>query len=465
MKHFDVAIIGGGPGGYVAAIRASQLGLNTVLVEREHLGGVCLNWGCIPMKALLRSAEVFNHIKRAGSFGLSVDGLDFDLKKIVRRSRDISQQLNQGVGHLLEKNHVAVIDGYARLRGKGQVTVEKKSITPEQLSSHHIIIATGARAKVLPGLEPDGKMVLTYKEALVPDSVPKSLLIVGSGAIGMEFASFYHTFGARVTVVEMLPQILPLEDAEVSETVRKSMEKQGMDFYTGARLKELRRGKKSVATVIEKDGKDLEIIVDRVISAVGVSPNVEGIGLEDVGINLDKNGFIAVDEYFRTSIEGIYAIGDVCGGPCLAHKASREGIICVEKIAAKTGVSPLDKSKIPGCIYCNPQVARVGLTEMQARDRGHEIKVGRFPFAGNGKAIALGEPQGLVKTIFDAQTGELLGAHMVGHEVTEMIHGFGLARDLEATEEELMHTVFPHPTLSEMMQESVLNAFGRTLHF
>jgi dihydrolipoamide dehydrogenase len=465
MNSFDITIIGGGPGGYVAAIRAAQLGLKTALVEREHLGGICLNWGCIPTKALLRSAEIFNQMKHADAYGLRADGVGFDLDKIVKRSRTISRQLNAGVGHLLKKNKVTVFEGSATLLKGTKITIEKDGKTEQGPSSDHVILATGARARTIPGLEPDGKLVWSYKEALVPDVMPESLLVIGSGAIGIEFASFYRTLGAKVTVVELMAQIMPFEDIEISAIARKSMEKQGMKFLTNAKVKALRRGSKTVTVIVEQGGKEQEIVVDRVISAVGVSPNVEGIGLEHAGVKLDSSGFIETDEYCRTSAKGIYAIGDVAGAPCLAHKASHEGMICVEKIAGENNVHPLVKTQIPGCIYCNPQVASVGLTEAAAKEMGFDIKVGRFPFIGNGKAIALGEPEGLVKTIFDAATGELLGAHMVGAEVTELIQGFGLANTLEATAEDLIHTVFPHPTLSEMMHESVLNAFGRAIHF
>jgi dihydrolipoamide dehydrogenase len=463
--NFDVVVIGGGPGGYVAAIRAAQLGLKAAVVEKEHLGGICLNWGCIPTKALLRSAEIYNNMKHAASFGLSVKDYGFDLQKIVERSRGVSKQLSGGIGHLLKKNKVTVFDGMAQLLGGGKLSVTKDNKKIADLSGKHIIIATGARAKVFPGMEPDGKLVWTYKEALVPNVMPKSLLVIGSGAIGIEFASFFLTLGAEVTVVEVMPQIMPFEDVEISTFARKSMEKQGMKIMTESMVKELKRGKDNVTVVVETGGKKQEIVVDRVISAVGVTPNVENIGLEAAGVKLDDRGFVAIDGYCKTSAAGVYAIGDVAGAPCLAHKASHEGIICVEKIAGLEGVHPMDKSRIPGCTYCNPQVASVGLTEKAAKDKGYDIKVGRFPFMGNGKAIALGEPEGLVKTIFDNKTGELLGAHMVGAEVTEMIQGFGIAKTLETTEEDLMHTIFPHPTLSEMMHESVLDAFGRAIHF
>jgi len=463
--NFDVIVVGGGPGGYVAAIRAAQLGLKSALVEKEHLGGICLNWGCIPTKALLRSAEVYHNMQHAAAFGLGAENVSFDLQKIVERSRGVSKQLSGGVGHLLKKNKVTVVDGYAKLLGGGKLAVDKEGKKVADLQGKHIIMATGARAKVFPNLQPDGKLIWTYKEALVPDVMPKSLLVIGSGAIGIEFASFFNTLGADVTVVEVVNKIMPFEDDEISAFAQKSMEKQGMKFKLGAMVKELKKGKNNVTAVIEKDGKTEEITVDRVITAVGVTPNTEEIGLDAAGVKLDDRGFISIDDYCQTSAKGVYAIGDVAGAPCLAHKASHEGIICVEKIAGQKGVHAMDRSRIPACTYCNPQVASVGMTEAMAKEKGLKIKVGRFPFMGNGKAIALGEPEGLVKTIFDEKTGELLGAHMVGAEVTEMIQGFGIAKTLETTEEDLMHTIFPHPTLSEMMHESVLDAFGRAIHF
>ncbi|MEO5337728.1 MAG: dihydrolipoyl dehydrogenase [Magnetospirillum sp. WYHS-4] len=457
---FDIVIIGGGPGGYVAAIRAAQLGMKTALVEKQHLGGICLNWGCIPTKALLRSAEVYEHFKHAAAYGLSADGIGFDLKKIVERSRGVAKRLNMGVGHLLKKNKVAVFTGHARLAGTGKVAVEGSP----PLAARHILLATGARARVLPGLEPDGRFVWTYKEALVPDSLPKSLLVVGSGAIGIEFASFYNSLGSKVTVVEMLPQVLPAEDEEIAAFARKALEKQGMVILTGATVKELKKGAHTVTAIIDQGGKSAEIEVERVISAVGIVGNVEDIGLEGTRIKVEKT-HVVTDEWCRTGEPGVYAIGDLAGPPWLAHKASHEGILCVEKIAGIAGLHPIDPRRIPGCTYCRPQIASVGLTEKKARDLGHEVRVGRFPFQGNGKAIALGEPEGLVKTVFDGKTGELLGAHMVGAEVTEMIQGFAIAQALETTEADLMHTVFPHPTLSEMMHESVLDAWGRAVHF
>ena len=456
---FDLIVVGGGPGGYVAAIRAAQLGLKTALVEKDHLGGICLNWGCIPTKALLRSADVLRTIQHAADYGLSASGASFDLAKVVARSRAVSAQLQNGVKHLLKKNKINVFDGIAKLAGPGKVQVGDT-----QLSAPHIILATGARARVLPGLEPDGKLVWTYREALVPTSVPKRLLVVGSGAIGIEFASFYHALGAQVTVVEVMDQILPVEDAEIAALVRKSLEKQGFTIITGAKVSGLTKAADTVTASIESGGKVTELTIDRVISAVGIVGNVENLGLEGTKVTME-NTHIVTDQWCRTGEPGLYAIGDLTGPPWLAHKASHEGVICVEKIANQPHVQPLDISKIPGCTYCHPQVASVGLTEAKAKAAGRDIKVGRFPFMGNGKAIALGETEGMIKTVFDAQTGELLGAHMVGAEVTEMIQGYAIAMNLETTEADLMHTVFPHPTLSEMMHESVLDAFDRAIHF
>ena len=464
-KTFDVVIIGAGPGGYVTAIRGAQLGLKVAVIEREHLGGICLNWGCIPTKALLRSAEVYHYMQHAGDFGLKADGASFDIGAVVKRSRAVSKQLNGGVGHLLKKNKVTVIDGEAKLNGPGKVTVTgKDGKSLGDFQAKNIIIATGARPRTLPGLEPDGKLIWTYFEAMVPETMPKSLLVVGSGAIGIEFASFFRTMGAEVTVVEVLPQILPVEDEEIAKHVRKRLEKQGIKILTEAKVTGAKKGKDNVTcTVEDAKGKTQEITVDRVISAIGVQGNIENLGLETTKVKTDR-GCIVADGYGRTDQPGIYAIGDVAGPPMLAHKAEHEGVVCIEKIA---GLSPhpLEKLKIPGCTYCHPQVASVGLTEKAAKEAGHEIKVGRFPFIGNGKAIALGESDGLIKTIFDAKTGQLLGAHMVGAEVTELIQGYVVAMGLETTEEELMHTVFPHPTLSEMMHESVLDAYGRAIHF
>jgi dihydrolipoamide dehydrogenase len=461
---FDVIVVGGGPGGYVAAIRASQLGMKTALVEREHLGGICLNWGCIPTKALLRSSEIFHLIKHAGDFGISVKDASFDLKKIVERSRKVASQLSGGIKHLMKKNKVTVFDGHAKLAGKGTLSVtgkDNKEIA--KLEGKHIILATGARARVLPGLEPDGKLVLTYREAMVPETLPKSLLVVGSGAIGIEFASFYRHLGVEVTVVEVMDRVLPVEDEEISSFARKQFEKYGMKIHTSTTVKALKKAANNVTATLEAGGKTSEITVDRVIMAVGIVGNTENIGLETTKIKTDR-GHIVVNEWLQTDEPGVYAIGDVVGAPWLAHKASHEAIICVEKIAGLKHVHPLKKQNIPGCTYCMPQVASVGMTEKAAKEAGRTVKVGRFPFIGNGKAIALGEPEGMVKTIFDAKTGELLGAHMVGAEVTEMIQGYVIAKTLETTEEELMHTIFPHPTLSEMMHESVLDAYGKVIH-
>jgi dihydrolipoamide dehydrogenase len=465
-QSFDIAVVGGGPGGYVAAIRAAQLGLKACVIEREHLGGICLNWGCIPTKALLRTAEVMTLFKHAKDFGLKAEGVSFDLAGVVDRSRKVAGKLAGGVGYLLKKNKVAVVDGSARLKAKGVLAVTGKDGKPlPDVEARHIIVATGARARTLPGLEPDGNLIWTYKEAMVPPAFPSSLLVIGSGAIGIEFASFYNALGAKVTVVEIMDRILPVEDEEISAFARKSFEKQGIKIATGAKVDKLEKSGDGVkATITAKDGKSEVHAFDRVILAVGIVGNVEGLGLEEAGVKVEK-GHIAIDEWCRTSAPGIYAIGDVAGPPWLAHKASHEGIICVERIAGLNDVHPLAVTNIPGCTYSQPQVASIGLTEAAAKANGREIKVGRFPYQGNGKAIALGEPEGLVKTIFDAKTGELLGAHMIGAEVTELIQGFGIAKTLESTEAELMHAIFPHPTLSEMMHESVLDAYGRAIHF
>jgi len=461
--NFDLIVLGGGPGGYVAAIRAAQLGMKTAVVEREHLGGICLNWGCIPTKALLRSSEIYHLLHRLDEFGFSAKEISFDPRKIVARSRAVSKRLSDGVGFLMKKNKITVIDGKGALNGAGKLKVTKDGKAVADLTAKHIILATGARARTLPGLEPDGKLIWTYKEAMVPEAFPKSLLVIGSGAIGIEFASFYRTMGTDVTVVEVLDRVLPVEDAEISAFAHKAFEKQGMKILTGAKVAALKPGKSNVKATIEAGGKSNEETFDRVILAVGITGNVEGIGLEGSKIKAEK-GHIVVDEWLRTGEPGVYAIGDVVGPPWLAHKAMHEGVICVEKIAGQSNVHPLDVTRIPGCTYCTPQIASVGLTEAAAKAAGRTVKVGRFPFIGNGKAIALGEDQGLIKTVFDAETGELLGAHMVGAEVTELIQGYTIAKNLETTEAELMHTIFPHPTLSEMMHESVLDAYGQMLH-
>ena len=473
---FDVLIIGAGPGGYVTAIRAAQLGFETALVEREHLGGICLNWGCIPTKALLRSAEIYHHMNHAENYGLSAKDVCFDPTKVVARSRAVSGRLTVGVGGLLKKNKVQIIWGEAKLTKPGEVVVAgtKKHIYERQnpppkgtlgagtYTAKHIIIATGARPRALPGLEHDGKLVWSYFEAMVPKEMPKSLLVVGSGAIGIEFASFYNSMGVDVTVVEIMDQIMPVEDTEISKFAQKQLEKQGIKFRISAKVASLKKGANNVTATIEQGAKKEEITVDRVIAATGVIGNIENLGLEALGVKTEK-GCVVTDGYGRTNVAGLYAIGDVAGPPMLAHKAEHEGVICIEKIKG-LDAHPMKKEQIPGCTYCHPQVASVGLTEAKAKAAGYELKIGRFPFLANGKAIALGEDQGLIKTIFDAKTGRLIGAHMVGAEVTELIQGFVIAMGLETTEEELMHTVFPHPTLSEMMHESVLDAYGRVIH-
>ena len=461
-QSFDVIVIGAGPGGYVAAIRASQLGLKVAIVEREHLGGICLNWGCIPTKAMLRSAEVFHLMHRAKEFGLKADGIGYDLPAVVARSRAVAKQLSGGIGHLMKKNKVTVFMGAATLPKKGTVTVKTDKGT-EELTAKSIILATGARARELPGLEADGDLVWSYRHALVASRMPKKLLVIGSGAIGIEFASFFNTLGADTTVVEVMDRILPVEDAEISAFAKKQFAKQGMKILEKAAVKKLdRRPGVGVMAHIEQDGKVTTQDFDTVISAVGIVGNVENLGLEALGVKIDRT-HVVTDEYCRTGVDGLYAIGDIAGAPWLAHKASHEGVMVAELIAGKHP-HPIKPNSIAGCTYCHPQVASVGLTEEKAKAAGHQIKVGRFPFIGNGKAIALGEQEGLVKTIFDSRTGELLGAHMVGAEVTELIQGYVVGRSLETTEEDLMNTVFPHPTLSEMMHEAVLDAYGRALH-
>mgnify|MGYP002713039826 CR=1 FL=1 len=460
-KTFDVIVVGAGPGGYVAAIRAAQLGQKVAIVEREHLGGICLNWGCIPTKALLRSAEVFHLMERAGDFGLKADKIGFDLDAVVKRSRGVAGQLSGGIGHLMKKNKITVVMGAATLPARGKVSVKTDKGT-EELAARNIILATGARARELPGLEADGDLVWTYKHALQPKRMPKKLLVIGSGAIGIEFASFFNTLGADTTVVEVLDRVLPVEDAEISAFAKKQFVKQGMTIMEKSTVKKLDRAKGKVTAHIESGGKTQTLDFDTVISAVGIVGNVEGLGLEELGVKVDRT-HVVTDEYCRTGVEGLYAIGDIAGAPWLAHKASHEGVMVAELIAGGHP-HPVKPESIAGCTYCQPQVASVGYTESKAKELGYEVKVGRFPFIGNGKAIALGEAEGMIKTVFDARTGELLGAHMVGAEVTELIQGYIVGRTLETTEEELMNTVFPHPTLSEMMHEAVLDAYGRVIH-
>jgi dihydrolipoamide dehydrogenase len=483
-EAYDVIIIGSGPGGYVTAVRSAQLGFRTAIVEREHLGGICLNWGCIPTKALLRSAEIKHYAENPGAYGLKIDGkVSADIDAVVERSRGVSRRLNGGVAFLMKKNKVDVIWGEAKITKApsgdkgGEIVVSKSAKKPMQpqaplpknakgegaYAAKHIIVATGARPRALPGIEPDGKLIWTYFEAMVPDALPKSLLVMGSGAIGIEFASFYRTLGVDVTVVELMPQIMPVEDAEISKFAQKRLEKEGMKFILEAKVTKVDKAANSITAHVEKkDGSVEKIVADRLISAVGVQCNIENLGLEALGVKLER-GAVHIDGYCRTSVPGVYAIGDVAGPPMLAHKAEHEAVICVEAIAGMK-VHPLDKSLVPGCTYCHPQVASVGLTEAKAKEAGHDIRVGRFPFLANGKAVALGDDQGLVKTVFDKKTGQLLGAHLVGPEVTELIQGFVVAMNLETTEEELFHTVFPHPTLSETMKESALDAYGRALN-
>ena len=460
---YDVIVVGGGPGGYVCAIRCAQLGLKTAVVERDRMGGICLNWGCIPTKALLRSSEIWHLLHRLGEYGMSADNFKFDIEKIVARSRGVSKQLSDGVGFLMKKHKIAVIPGEAKLAGKGKLTVTKDGKTSEFLAKN-IVLATGARARTLPGLEPDGKLVWTYREAMVPTMFPKSLLVVGSGAIGIEFASFYKTLGADVTVVEIMDRVMPVEDAEISAMAAKAFTKQGMKLKLETQVTELKRGTDNVTCTLKaKDGKTEQVTVDRVILAMGIVGNVENIGLEAAGIKVDRTHIVA-GKYGETGVDGVWAIGDLVGGPWLAHKAMHEGVIVAEKIAGVKGVHPLNTSNVAGCTYCWPQVASVGMTEAKAKETGRKIKVGKVPFIGNGKAIALGEADGLIKTVFDAETGELLGAHMIGAEVTELIQGYVIAKTGELTDQELAHTIFPHPTLSEMMHEAVIAADGAALH-
>lgn len=463
MTVYDVVVVGGGPGGYVAAIRASQLGLKTAVIEKEHLGGICLNWGCIPTKALLRSSEINHLLHSLDGSGFKAENISFDFKKIIERSRAVSSQLAAGVNHLMKKNKVTVLKGTAQIKGRQGTDIELNIDGNVKITAPHIILATGSRARQLPGLESDGNLIWTYKEAMVPEKMPKSLLVIGSGAIGIEFASFYRLMGAEVTVVEVLDTILPVEDKEISALARKSFEKQGIKIHTGTTVKSLKKNKDSVTATFESGGKSQEITVDRVILAVGIVANTENLGLEKTKVKIEK-GHIVTNEWCATAEPGIYAIGDVTAGPWLAHKASHEGVLCVEKIKGLKTAHPMKKDNIPGCTYSYPQIASVGLTEEVAKARGGDIKVGRFPYMANGKAIAMGETEGLIKTIFDGKTGELLGAHMIGAEVTELIQGFCLAKTMEATEQEIMNTIFPHPTLSEMMHESVLDAFGQVIH-
>ena len=463
-QTFDLIVVGGGPGGYVAAIRAAQLKLNTAVVEREHLGGICLNWGCIPTKALLRTSEINHLLHHLPEFGFTAVESRFEIEKVVKRSRAVAKQLSSGVAHLLRKNKVTVFDGSARLADKQTLAVSKDGKSVATLKAPHIILATGARARQLPGIEADGKLIWTYKEAMVPPAFPKSVLVIGSGAIGIEFASFYRNMGSDVTVVEVLPRILPAEDEEIAAFAQKAFEKQGIKIIPAATVTGVAKQADGVIVSVQARGKTEQIAVQRVISAVGIVGNVEDLGLENTGVEVQKTHVVA-DEFGRTGEPGVYAIGDLAGPPWLAHKASHEGVACVEKIAGLNDAHPVDMTNVPGCTYCRPQIASVGLTETRAKEAGYEIKVGRFPFIGNGKAIAMGEPEGMVKTVFDARTGELLGAHMVGAEVTEMIQGFAIARTLETTEADLIRTVFPHPTVSETMHEAVLDAYRRAIHF
>ncbi|WP_417807673.1 dihydrolipoyl dehydrogenase [Thioclava sp.] len=461
-KSYDMIVIGSGPGGYVSAIRGAQLGLKVAIVEREHIGGICLNWGCIPTKALLRSAEVYHLMERAKDFGLSADKIGYDLDAVVKRSRGVAKQLSSGVSHLMKKNKIDVVMGTGKLAGKGKVSVKTDKGT-EELTAKNIVLATGARARNLPGLEADGKRVWSYKHALQPPHQPKKLLVIGSGAIGIEFASFFNTLGADTTVVEVMDRVLPVEDEEISKFAKKQFEKQGMKIREKTTVTKLDRKADKVIATLEAGGKTETLEVDTVISAVGIVGNVEDLGLEEAGVKVDRT-HVVTDEFCRTGVDGLYAIGDIAGAPWLAHKASHEGVMVAELIAGKHA-HPVKPGAIAGCTYCQPQVASVGMTEAKAKEAGFSVKVGRFPFIGNGKAIALGEPEGMVKTVFDAKTGELLGAHMIGAEVTELIQGYVIGRQLETTEEDLMNTVFPHPTLSEMMHESVLDAYGRAIHF
>ncbi len=465
MADYDLIVVGGGPGGYVAAIRASQLGLKTAVIEKAHLGGICLNWGCIPTKSLLRTAEINHLLHSLEAYGFKADNISFDFKKIIERSRGVADRLAKGVAHLMRTNKVTVIEGEAQLKGRQGKDIQITVNGQQEVTASHVILATGARARPLPNLEADGKLVWTYKEAMTPEALPKSILVLGSGAIGIEFASFYSMMGSSVTVIEMQDQILPVEDKEISALARKSFEKQGITIHTRSTVTALKRNADSVTVSLDVEGTSQEVTVDRVILAVGIVGNTENLGLENTKIVVEK-GHIKTNEMCQTNEPGIYAIGDVAGAPWLAHKASHEGVLCVEHMKGLSSAHPLKKTDIPGCTYSTPQIASVGLTEDAARAAGkYDVKVGKFPFLANGKALAMGEPEGLVKTIFDGKTGELLGAHMIGAEVTELIQGFCLAKTLEATEQDIIKTIFPHPTLSEMMHESVLNAFGHSIHF
>ncbi len=466
---FDVIVIGGGPGGYVASIRAAQLGMKVAVVEKEHLGGICLNWGCIPTKALLRTSEIYSTLSHVGEFGIEISGLKYDLKKMVQRSRKVAKKLSAGVIHLLKKNKVTLINGHGKLDGRTtdslNLTVLNSSQKAINLTSKNIVLATGARARSLPGINSDLDHIWTYKEAMVPEALPSSLLVIGSGAIGIEFASFYSDLGTSVTVVEVMDRILPIEDKEISTLAEKAFIRQGINIKTSAKVSEVKVNSAGAVEVdVECAGKTEKIVVEKVILAVGIIGNTEELGIENTNVEV-KNGHIVIDERCATGEQGIYAIGDIAGPPWLAHKASHEGIICIENIAGLDAVHPINVNNIPGCTYCRPQIASVGMTEESAMEAGYQLKIGRFPFMANGKAIALGESEGLVKTVFDSKTGELLGAHMIGAEVTEMIQGYAMARTLETTEAELMQTIFPHPTLSEMMHESVLDAYGKVIHF
>lgn len=461
--NYDVVVIGSGPGGYVAAIRAAQLGLKAAIVERDALGGICLNWGCIPTKALLRSAEVYETMQHAAEYGLKVEKASFDAEAIVKRSRDVAAQLSGGVTFLMKKNKIDVIEGTGSLAGEGKIVVKDKAGKTREIGAKNVILATGARARVIEGLEPDGKTVWTYREAMVPKAMPKSLIVIGSGAIGIEFASFYRAFGAEVTVVEVLDRILPVEDEEISKEAARAFKKRGIRILTGAKIGKTEISGSGAKIEVTVSGKTEMLESEKVISAVGIVGNIENLGLEKAGVKVEKT-HVVVNEWLETGVKGVYAIGDLAGPPWLAHKASHEGVIAVERIAGVKGLHPMNVNRIPGCTYSSPQIASVGLTEAKAKEKGHEVKVGRFPFKANGKAIALGETGGFVKTVFDAKTGELLGAHMIGPEVTELIQGYGIAMSLETTEAELMHTIFPHPTLSEAMHEAVLDAYGRVLH-